>query len=188
MKLKIFLSVLFLWCLSFGQDTLSSVSIDTIIKIDTISVHDTIKISAEKCRYVLKIEQKTKIDSIFNISKNTKDSIPRQKIYKTADSALKLWLTSYPEESRYLKQRSILRGSGIMQIVFGVIGIVFVVVDPQSEKSFFYDVPSTINSKGVVTATKKQEVKYKTGWAPYHTGILLLSSGIIISGIITVNF
>lgn len=187
MKFKIVLFTIVLFGLCFGQDSLSAMLIDTIIKNDTLSIHDTILMPPEKCKYALKMEQKQQIDSICNLSKNTPDSLSRFTIQRFSDSLKNVWLSSFPEEAKFERQKSILKAAGILQIISSVGGIVFIAVDPQYEYSFSSDIP-VYNPTTRKTETKNQTFKYKTGWQPYHTATLILSSGLFISGIITINF
>lgn len=77
-----------------------------------------------------------------------------------------------------------LRGTGFFQLLAGVAGIVITIVDANRTEELTYEVPP-VNSYTKAT-TETMSVKHE--WSTIHTILTVLSGGLIISGLITIDF
>jgi hypothetical protein len=73
---------------------------------------------------------------------------------------------------------SIMAGAGTVQIIGGIAALICTIVD--ANKTNKIEIPST--------GKNKTTVEYKNKWGAGHTAMTILSSTLILSGIITINF
>lgn len=85
------------------------------------------------------------------------------------------------------KSAKIIKAAGVLQLLTGTTSFIFTIVDANMIEKIETETP-IINSKGVTTSIKKTTTTIKHKWTMSHTTSTILSSGLIISGIITINF
>jgi hypothetical protein len=114
-------------------------------------------------------------------------AIKADSIYRAINNDLKEWRSNYPVAAKLERSKQILKGAGICQIITGGLGTVLTIVHAGGQTKFSYKEP-VYNSRGVKTGETTKSFSVNNEWTAFHTMSFFLSSGLIVSGIITVNF
>lgn len=115
-----------------------------------------------------------------------------------ADSAMLVLNKDFPISGRinsssnfnietFVRSRNIIKGAGVFQLLTGAAGLIVTIVDATRQENIITEEP--VYTGRVKTGTKEVIVgKRQHEWGIQHTIYTILSGGLIVSGIITINF
>jgi hypothetical protein len=133
---------------------------------------------------------KAEADSLrkeYLITNKASLSIKADSINNAVINDLKEWRSNYPVAAKIERSKRILMGAGICQIITGGLGTILTIVHAAGQTKFYYKEP-VYNSRGVKTGETTKSFSVDNEWTAFHTMAFFLSSGFIVSGIITINY
>lgn len=175
---KMFTVILFLVAVSFAQN-------DQVTALKELNVIDSIKAVARK---------NMNIDNSGIIPVKTGSSAEGDRLMAQATKLELEWSNKYPiyakiMDNRYTNKKSnLMKGIGTVQILCGVAGLITTIVSANMPQEYTADVPVVSSSKYSTSTTEKKTGTYDPQWNTIHTVTTILSSGLILSGSITVCF
>jgi hypothetical protein len=177
-------------------DSPAIVRIDTVKKIDTVVIMHK-EIILEKKVYENPYTERNRIKNLkseadslrkeYFITGKVSLSIKSDSIKNAAINDLKEWRSNYPVAAKIERSKRILIGTGITQIITGGLGIILTIVHAAGQTKYYYKEP-IYNSGGVKTGETKKSLTIDNEWTAFHTMAFFLSSGFIVSGIVTIHF
>ena len=162
-----------------------------------VSISDVNKIVKQlllehSCEHTRALQERSRIDSLFLYSMNMEhDYATKCDIILEAKDDLKKWRKKYSYQANVESSRKINKYSGTIQILSGVTGLVLTIIDATVEKELKYSYQEPIlGTRGRVVGSKEvsSSLNIKPKWVLGHTIMSVLSSGLLISGIISVSF
>jgi hypothetical protein len=194
--------------IGYGEDSTTVVSQDmptdtpSIVRIDTVKEIDTVVIMHKEIILEKKVYEnpyternrikylKAEADSLrreYLITNKASILIKSDSINHAFINDLKEWQSDYPVAAKIERSKRILIGTGVSQIITGGLGIILTIVHAAGKTKFSYKEPIYSNS-GVKTGETTKSFSVDNEWTAFHTMAFFLSTGFIVSGIITVNF
>jgi hypothetical protein len=133
---------------------------------------------------------KAEADSLrkeYLITNKASLSIKADSINNAVINDLKEWRSNYPVAAKVERVKNLSIAAGIIQITAGVIGITTCIIQANGKTNFSYKIPQ-YNSSLKVIGEETIHSSFDNEWTIGHTMITILSAGLAVSGILTINF